>query len=184
MFHRITASIGYRTKWAKLGVYYFRHLRSIRSIRVGGKRIDLSFPESERGVLEYKLGRILLDDCYRLAEIRYPIQSVVDIGANVGLFSIAARRYFPNAIIHCYEPNPSILPHLISNCSAIDVNVHQAAIGDKEGWASLELSENSLHTVSNNDDCGPIPIESFAQIAATIGSIDLLKLDCEHTCPN
>src|SRR5256885_959561 len=34
------------------------------------------------------------------------IRTVVDIGANVGQFAEAARRAFPQAILHCFEPLP------------------------------------------------------------------------------
>jgi len=178
MMRSLRAGLAYRARWANLGVYYFRRLR-LRSVRVGGRRVSLSFPEAERGVLEYELGRILFDDCYRLGAIKEPVRTVLDIGANVGLFALAARQHFPNATIHSYEPNRAILPYLKSHCGGIDARVHNVAVGDKDGFVSLRLSENSLHTVVAADATGTIQVEAFPSVVARLGFVDLLKLDCE-----
>lgn len=48
---------------------------------------------------------IFLDDDYFIDRITRPVSTVLDIGANIGFFSIAARKSFPQATIHSYEPN-------------------------------------------------------------------------------
>ena len=65
--------------------------------------MKLSFPD-EVGVVNDFLS-IFLDDDYRLDRVKWPVGTVLDIGANLGFFSIAARNAFPEATIHAYEPN-------------------------------------------------------------------------------
>ena len=103
----------------------------------------------------------------------------MDIGANVGLFALAARRAFPDAAIYCYEPNPLVLDHLRSHCASVGARLNEAAVGKTTGAVSLERSINSLHTVTNLSAGGGVPLESFSSVVASIGDIDLLKLDCE-----
>lgn len=178
MIRRVRESLSYRLKWASLGIYYIRTPR-FRTIRIAGGRIPLSFPEQERAIHEYELGRILFDDCYRLASIEGQVRTVLDIGANIGLFTLAARRAFPGAAIHCYEPNPLVLEHLRSHCASVGASLNEAAVGRTTGTVSLESSGNSLHAVTNISARGSIRLESFSSVMARIGNVDLLKLDCE-----
>ena len=157
----------------------YRPGKPVDSIRVAGKRISLSFPEAERGCQAWELQEVLYGDCYRLASVDKQARTIVDIGANVGLFALAARRYFARAAIHCYEPNPEVLPHLRSNCAQIGAHIHEAAVGETAGFASLENRGSSLQTTANASTTGTIRIESFSSVVDGLGPIDLLKLDCE-----
>lgn len=47
---------------------------------------------------------VVTRDCYRLRSVVHPIHTVFDIGANVGMFSLAARVRFPEAHIIAVEP--------------------------------------------------------------------------------
>ena len=38
--------------------------------------------------------------------LRHEVRTVVDIGANIGAFTLAARRMFPNARVIAIEPDP------------------------------------------------------------------------------
>jgi hypothetical protein len=82
-------------------------------------------------------------DCSGLETIsrrdRGPIRRVLDIGANVGWFSVAARSRFPDAAIHAYEPNPTVVPVLRRNVSALDVVVHPEAVGVTAGLVSIDV---------------------------------------------
>jgi len=175
--HAISGRLARRAKWASVGVYRPGH--PIRSIRVAGKRVTLSFPEAERGAQDWELRTILFDDCYRLASVDKQVRTILDIGANVGLFALAAHHHFANAAIHCYEPNPAVLPYLRSNCAKIGAHIHEAAVGETEGFISLQFSNSSLQTVAKTSATGTIPVEPFSSVVRALGYIDLLKLDCE-----
>lgn len=67
--------------------------------------------------------------------------TVVDIGANRGQFSIAARHWLPNSRIFAFEPlakPASIFKNLFINDPR--VSLHQAAIGPVEGDVKMHIS--------------------------------------------
>jgi FkbM family methyltransferase len=61
---------------------------------------------------------------------------ILDIGANVGAFAIWAFTKWPEATIHCYEPNPSNFEYLKNNLESIHPTkkyiLHNVAVGDPE----------------------------------------------------
>src|SRR5688572_15726378 len=129
MLSRLMRSVHFRLKWGMLGVWFFRSRNfRLKSIKVGGQRVKLCFPPNEREVLEHELGKIYFDDCYRLCEVRPFPTTVVDIGGNVGLFSIVARHRFPRAKIHCYEPNPALTTILDRHLRPLQVSVFPEAV--------------------------------------------------------
>lgn len=178
MLQRIASSLKYRAKWAQLGVLYARH-PDVSNIRVGGRNVRVAFPDSERSRQEHEFHKIILEDCYRLKDIP-SADTVLDIGANIGLFAIAARNRFPKATIHCYEPNTAVLPNLRAHAAQIDAACFHEAVGLTDGKISLQTSaDGSLFSVSKADPSGSIDQCTFASAVAKLGTVDLLKLDCE-----
>jgi FkbM family methyltransferase len=107
------------------------------------------------------------------------VRTVLDIGANIGLFAIAARHHFPVSTIHCYEPNPVLEKHLARHCSAIDARYHREAVGFKAAMVSLQLGHGSLHSVTEQRSDSTISQIAFADAVNKMGVVDVLKLDCE-----
>jgi FkbM family methyltransferase len=178
MFSRLRSSIAYRARWAALGVYYIRSLH-LDSIQIGGRKIRLSFPRNERAEQEHEFHEIVIADCYHLDDIKEPVRTVLDIGANIGLFAIAARHHFPTATIHCYEPNQALEKHLAAHCSAIDARYHIEAVGSKAAMVSLRYKNQSMDTETEQDAHGTTSQIAFADAVAKLGVVDVLKLDCE-----
>jgi FkbM family methyltransferase len=176
MFSRVRSRIVYLAKWVRFGVWYCKSL-SFAAVGIAGKRVTLSFPREERSIHEWELGQILFSDCYRLAHIRYPVKTVLDVGANIGLFALSAREHFPVALIECYEPNPMLADHLFSHCRQIGATPHMEAIGSKTDRISLCQGSASIYSVSKRG--GEIPQRAFCDAIARIGTVDVLKLDCE-----
>ena len=89
----------------RLGVKFARATAFVppRQIIVNGKTQNIRLPD-ESGVAATFI-ELLLDDCYGLYKLPRSIETILDIGANVGLFGLAARNVFPDATIHAYEPN-------------------------------------------------------------------------------
>jgi FkbM family methyltransferase len=123
---------------------------------------------------------LALDDDYGLREFTSPPRTVLDVGANCGLFSLLAAHYFPAARIHAYEPNPRVFTYASRNLAHLGVNVFSAGIGSRSGWANLvDCSESILAQATPADD-GEIRIVSLAEAIERLGGgVDLLKLDCE-----
>jgi FkbM family methyltransferase len=68
--------------------------------------------------------------------------TVVDIGANRGQFALVARRCFPQAHIVSFEPLP-VPTECFRQMLGKDprVTVHQAAVGDASGDATIHIPE-------------------------------------------
>lgn len=75
---------------------------------------------------------------------RYPIYSVIDIGANRGQFAKRVLSAFPNAHIYCFEPLPDAFKELKkwANQQNNKVSVFNLALGDKEGEIKMFLHLN------------------------------------------
>src|SRR6185437_1986096 len=100
--------------------------------------------------------------------------------ANVGFFSIAARGYYPSAVIHAYEPNPRVLPFLNANVSELGIGVFPEAVGASDGFASIEDDGPSNQARTHSGGDGGIAMVGFERAIQRIGGqVDLLKLDCE-----
>ena len=169
----------YRAK--KLG-FNFRGISSFKipkSLSLNGKEIKLSFPD-EKGVF-IDFVSIFLDDDYNLSRIKTKkISTIVDIGANVGFFSIAARLAFPNAKIFSYEPNNQLKRYLHDNFRELNIELQMNAVSKNAGRIELENcgDSNQSRVVINNE--GSVEMCSLETVIEKVGGqIDLLKMDCE-----
>ena len=145
------------------------------------KRLPLFLPDEE-GVTEL-FRDIILDDEYWLESIpENQVNTVLDVGANIGIFALAARIRFPQACIHAYEPNIQVKPFLDKQSSTFDFKAIYEAIGmhDGKGVMKTNVDCDTAGRVSPLDD-GNIKITSLSKAIDRFEdqSIDLLKLDCE-----
>ncbi len=123
---------------------------------------------------------IFLDDCYGLEKLPHSINKILDVGAHVGLFSLAARRLFPAATIHAYEPNLNLEPYLKSQAHIGQFQYFLEAVGLNAGKVFLDIHKDSVSTRSIIDQNGTIPQIPFRTAVQRIGgTVDLVKLDCE-----
>jgi FkbM family methyltransferase len=124
---------------------------------------------------------ISLSDCYRLDTVqeRDPnIRTVLDVGANCGWFSIAARSHFPRAQLHAYEPNPALITVLGHNAREVDTVVHPEGVGASGGTVAIDCGaeSNQGRTVEGGD----IPRVALGTAIERLGgTVDLAKIDCE-----
>jgi len=71
--------------------------------------------------------------------------SVIDVGANVGQFAVAAAKIFPDARVYSFEPNPDCLVQLRKNTAGLgNVSVHPLALGEQTGEVAFHLNSYSL----------------------------------------
>ncbi len=127
-----------------------------------------------------------------------PGMTVVDVGANHGLFSLeAAHLIGPSGTIHAFEPTPSTRDLLESNLAAngLDrVRVFPTALGDAPGTARLRVHRelSGLNTLASGDITWnhrtlradaivEVPITTLDAHAEAEGldRIDFLKIDVE-----
>lgn len=119
-----------------------------------------------------------------------PDDIVVDIGANIGVFSLFAACKTRNKI-YAYEPFPANIELVNRNIQANNITnvvTEKAAVTDKIGSAKLFISKTSDgHTVFDHSIEGKLP-EYIEVPTVTLQSIfddnnlehiDFLKIDCE-----
>ena len=168
----------------RYGVVFVRDrwFRMPRKIKLGSKWIGLSYPEEE-GVLFDFITCVVRDE-YGLGSCPTEPATILDIGANIGLFALAARGRFPQAAIHCYEPNPRALAYLTANAQAGRITVYSEAVGAENGRVRIidTSDSNQATTIDVAGDAIPgdgIPKVAFEVAVKRLGNVDLLKLDCE-----
>jgi FkbM family methyltransferase len=140
------------------------------------RKIIINAPEEVS--LSYDFINLLLDDEYGLKSMKSYPQTLVDIGANIGLFSQMAGALFPQAKIHAYEPNPRIHGYLAKNLSQVGAELFPEAVGAVGGSGqSIDAGDSRTGVFERGGD---IPIVPFSTVVHRIGRrIDLLKMDCE-----
>jgi FkbM family methyltransferase len=129
---------------------------------------------------------------YQIYDRKYPKswhapRSVVDVGANVGFFSLYAAARWPTARIFAYEPAPENVKWLernIATSRANQVRIYPLAVAGSVGRATFYLKQESgWHSLWDNGAQSAIETETttLEAIVARTGSepIDLLKIDAE-----
>jgi FkbM family methyltransferase len=105
---------------------------------------------------------------------------VLDIGANVGAFSLWALHRWPKAQVIAWEPNPTIFPYLKQNCSGLKVSTYPLAIGDQERpWIypgkDTRLCSSQYQIGRQADQKIPVTVAHPAGICEA----DIVKIDTE-----
>lgn len=125
------------------------------------------------------------------AETITPSMTVVDIGANIGLYSIlAGNRVGSEGHVFAFEPEPRNMAFLKKNISAnaltTTVEPVQAALADREGESVLHLhrtnkGRHSLVDYQETDASITVrttTLDSFFR-AHKIDRVDIIKIDVE-----
>ncbi|MDO8540962.1 MAG: FkbM family methyltransferase [Opitutaceae bacterium] len=106
----------------------------------------LEVAQLNRHETEYVYREIFQDRCYLRHGIRLPeAGTVIDIGANIGLFSLFVRSETPGATVLAYEPSPAAFRALKANCEAYGPGLHpfNCGVSERRGHASLTCYEKS-----------------------------------------
>lgn len=76
------------------------------------------------------------------------IKTIIDIGANIGQFSLIAQALFPKSQIYAFEPLPECFVKLNERMSHLkNFNSFNVALGDKSG--ELEFEQNKFSASSS-----------------------------------
>ena len=95
---------------------------------------------------DYLYKEIFEDECYLKHGIRLPDgATVVDIGANIGLFSLFVMSRCRNPRIYAFEPAPVAYDLLKANCDAYgsSAQAFNFGVSDRQGTATFTFYENS-----------------------------------------
>ncbi len=131
--------------------------------------------------------------CYRGEElVSVPGATIIDLGANVGVFTLWAANRYPAARVLALEPSPRLFRFLSMNIERnhlVNVTAVQAACAGRRGEATLYgRGVEAMNSLYSRDNYG----SSFhARESVTLVTLDdlferfavdrcaLLKMDCE-----
>src|SRR5262249_51800241 len=118
----------------------------IRTVRLGGMRLKIADHAASRAVPT--VAAELARDSYRIGCIEFvPGDTVIDIGAHVGLFSIFLAGRFPFLRILAFEPAPQNYARFRRNVERNgirNVEIHNKAVtGDGRPLPMLVHSSNT-----------------------------------------
>ena len=114
--------------------------------------------------------------------------TVVDIGANVGLFTLYMQLTQSVDAIHCFEPSPASLELLRHNTAGLNnIHVHPCGLSNRDGNADLMLhpqntGQNTILT-EPADGAETVAVQvvdagrAFNHLG--LGYVDVLKIDTE-----
>src|ERR1700691_5528523 len=118
---------------------------------------------------------------------------ILDVGANAGIYSLAALAIQPDAMVHAFEPTPEIAARLraTAKLNGLDhLHVHEAAVLNKNGQATLKRFRGELGTNEGMNfitrDLGDSGAERVQAVCLdqfcqdhSIAYIDLMKIDIQ-----
>ena len=153
---------------------------TIQYLPVGNVSRDLYLGQFERDVVEF------------LSEYLKPGMVVVDVGANIGIYSmLSAKCVGPRGTVHAFEPTPESFAQLRTN---VELNkfsclrLNQLALADEAGTSTLYLYEqNAMNSLSQQDWVGKAlgqvvvntnTLDEYL-LAENVRQVDLLKIDAE-----
>jgi FkbM family methyltransferase len=120
-------------------------------------------------------------------------KTILDVGANAGIYSLAALAAQPDAVVHAFEPTPEIANRLRATAELNGLehlHVHQAAVSTRGGTATLRRFRGEFGTNegmnfisedrpnAGDETVRTVCLDQFCQ-DCSIDKVDLLKLDVQ-----
>lgn len=114
---------------------------------------------------------------------------VVDIGANIGAFSLYAASSAKNVSVYAFEPMPenfkSLQENIRNNIHKNNIEIFQSGVAGTNNKRKLFLNDSPFHTLyatdTDNNEYLEIECLTLDDIFKnnSLDKIDILKLDCE-----
>ncbi|MBD3350413.1 MAG: FkbM family methyltransferase [Candidatus Lokiarchaeota archaeon] len=143
--------------------------------------MDFTSAKTER-VLRNEL---LWEDAYGIRMLpEDSVDTVIDIGGNIGLYSLQARFRFPTARIIAFEPSPGVLEIFKKNTAGLDIEVYPIGLGEgKKAYLgeSLKILAKSYTTNGTRKDisCDTLTLPDMFEKYKIDPERASLKIDCE-----
>jgi FkbM family methyltransferase len=121
------------------------------------------------------------EGCYDAIAVDHP-RCVVDVGANIGVFSLYQSMLKRAEQVIAFEPSPEVFSRLMQNIELNDiknVRVVNAAVGNESG--TLSFSESRISANSKVSEIGALKVTCVRldDELRDVSRIDILKIDTE-----
>jgi FkbM family methyltransferase len=161
-------------RWIRNHRFHFRHGQkgSTLHLKVSGADITHLWVADE----------VLLEGVYQLDTVPFTPDIVLDLGANIGLFSLLAARRWPRTILVCVEPHPTTFSFLCDNLALNGVNAVklQCAVDADVGVKFLENDGAVFQTLSHRASATPVMTLQLDSLIPSRRDLKLLiKMDIE-----
>lgn len=154
-----------------------------------GCRVNVN-PGEVHGYYVFFLGEYASEEIDLLIMLCSSARIFVDVGANIGLVTLAVAQACPNLCVHAFEPDPIIIARLKAN---LDLNpllkprilVVEKAAADQD--VSLQFVSASGYNAEigrllNGDEAGGLQVEAIkldTYFQSVTAKPDILKIDVE-----
>jgi FkbM family methyltransferase len=192
---RILGAIKGRTATAWMSRHLFGGLMASTGFVMKGPRLpDVKYRASYAGrpvVVRWRdwpaIREVFIEEEYRIVAAclkgrERPV--VLDVGANIGTFSLYVLSLFSKAIVHAYEASAStcaIVRETKKLNPGMDWHVHHAAAWGGDGTVSFETTAFSTGSRVSTEGKESVPARSLSSILSDVMplSVDLMKVDIE-----
>jgi FkbM family methyltransferase len=160
-----------------------------REVEVWGRRFGACSFDRLLNLYLHRFGLMGKEDKHIFAEFIRPGMTVVDIGANQGLYALLFGHLVgPKGRVFAFEPAPELFDSLEGNCrrnKAHNVHVHNLALGSESGTLMLcrsrvNAGDNRLAKSKRMDWFKEVPVRvtTLDQILGPT-RVDLVKIDVQ-----
>jgi FkbM family methyltransferase len=149
-------------------------------LRSGGRIVIRGFRSGDFAIFN----ELAIDDVYQIESFKDP-KRVIDLGANIGIFSIIVAKKFPNATVIALEPereNFKILEQNVSESNAANIVLVNKAVAANAGTAVLHISNdntgahNLFHNLPEGEgETQTVPTAPLREFLPA----DIIKVDAE-----
>jgi len=137
---------------------------------------------------------LILTKVYKYSYNRKNVNIILDVGANIGVYTILIAKMYPKATVYSFEPNPDVIDRYKKNIKLnniknnilleyglSDKNTNKILYIDKDNSLISSMKFEEVNEFSNSISeikIKTISVNSFLN-KYNIEYIDIIKLDCE-----
>lgn len=171
-----------------------KYILRLKKFKLGNSYISLFgkkiFYDTQLGLAGYQSILTRHNHLLKIAEIRN-VKHVIDVGANVGFFSLLVRELFPKSIIYAIEPaNQTYVALQLNFRNDKNIKLIKTAISNKKGHAdlffdpklsaisSLKQEKDKIKNSQVVERVETITLDSLLT-SRKIPVVDILKIDVE-----
>ena len=157
-----------------------------------GEQFMLRFPEDHGWEDLYFRGQFETGTTGLIAKLLDETDIVMDIGANLGWFTVQMARRVPRGECHAFEPVPHLFQRLQHNCAlnGLEKNIRltQTALGNDQGTVDIYQFTNTAAGMSSLSKHGRSDYVTFSVPLTRLNTyidaqrmdrIDVIKMDVE-----